>query len=418
MQNKTKMKALCGASLLALCLVATSCSTGGRGKGEPLTKAATPDQAALDKLLAPIALYPDALLAQVLACSTSSQQVLDFNKWLQENQALQGSQRQQAAEQAGFDASFVALSLFPDVVDLMAKNIDWTTELGKAFISDQKAVLDSAQRLRAQAMEVGNLQTTPQQEVRTEKQEGQQTIVIQPANPQVVYVPQYNPQTVYTSPPPPDNSKEKAVAAGLIGFTMGIVLGAAINDNHYYAPYGWGAWGMGWHSHTVIVSRGPWGPPVGRYPYARPVPHYRPNVNVYAPTYNVNRANYNRAARPMSHAGSAALGTRPAPNARPLTAGTHPATRTTAAHPATASQRTAAPRPQTSNRAATNYGNRGYAQAGSSASAGSARPASNDRSGTRSSAFSGYQSGGTERASSTRGRSSLGSGGKSRGRHR
>jgi hypothetical protein len=373
MQNKTNLRVRYGAAILAAWLGIVSCISGWSAQTGAAPKATTPDQIALDKLMAPIALYPDPLLAQVLACASSPEQLVDFNKWLEGNQTLQGSQRQDAAQQKGFDASFVALSLFPDVVGFMVKNIDWTTELGKAFISDQKAVLESAQRLRALAAAVGNLKTTQQQVVTTENQGGQQTIVIQPANPQVVYVPVYNPQVVYVSAPPP--STGSVVAAGVIGFGLGIALGAAMNNSYY----GWGAWGCGWHSHTVVIAGGAWHVPHGgHYAYARPVSGYHPNRNVYAPrntnvnvnVNNANRTTYNRSARP-----------------------------------AAAPQRTAAPRPQTSNRSATNYGSRGYGQAGAA-----------ERSGTKSGAFSGYQSGGKERAASARGRSSSRSGGRSRGR--
>src|SRR5262249_35062134 len=116
----------------------------------------------------------------------------------------------------------------------------------------------SIQRLRSQAVEVGNLKTTPQQEVQTVEQGGQQVIVIQPSNPQVVYVPQYNPQTVYTTTAPAtqtvvvhehDDSSDE-LAAGLIGFGAGVALGAAMNSSYYYGPYGWGGYGMhygGWY---------------------------------------------------------------------------------------------------------------------------------------------------------------------------
>ena len=221
--------------------------------------AANANDQALDKLMGPIALYPDPLLAQVLACASSPQQVTDVDAWLKmQDKELQGSKLQEAATAKGFDASFAAIVLFPDVLYTLAMNIPWTTELGKAFVSDQKAVLASVQRLRKQAQTVGNLKTTPQQEVKVETQEGQQVIVIQPANPQIVYVPVYNTQVVYTTPPPPPE-KEKdnsdVAAAAILGFMAGIAIGVAASDPY---PYGWGAWGVGWHSSTVIVTGGAW----------------------------------------------------------------------------------------------------------------------------------------------------------------
>ena len=128
----------------------------------------------------------------------------------------------------------------------MAEQIDWTTKLGKAFAADRTAVFDSIQRLRPQAQKCRHLKSTPQQEVETNKttSSGQEVIVIEPTNPQVVYVPQYNTEVVYTQAPRrPSSSQEAttapAVAAGLIGFTAGIAIGAAMDNNYYYGPYGW-----------------------------------------------------------------------------------------------------------------------------------------------------------------------------------
>jgi len=381
--------------------------------------AANANAQALDKLLAPIALYPDPLLAQVLACATSPDQVTEVHKWLQENKTLQGTQLQEAATTKGFDASFTALVLFPDVLDTMAKNVPWTTELGKAFLSDQQSVLDSVQRLRKQAQTIGNLKTTEQQQVKTETQDGTQVIVIQPANPQIVYVPVYNTTTVYTSPPPPppkDDSGDKAAAA-IIGFAVGIAIGSAMNDNYYSAPYGWGAWGVGWHSHTVVVAGGAaWRvPPGGRYPYTRPVPRasYRAPVNINAPTYNinvdrshtvnnVNRSQGNTTPRPTQ--GTARPATQPStqPAARPAT---QPATQP-AARPTTQPATQPAARPSTS---ATNTAKLGSSGAGSGGAA-----VTQSRAGTKSGAFSGYQNGNSERAAQSRGQRSVSGGGAKR----
>ncbi|HTY61673.1 MAG TPA: DUF3300 domain-containing protein [Acidobacteriota bacterium] len=358
----------------------------------PPPTGATAAEQDLDKLLAPVALYPDSLLAQVLACATSPDQLTEVNKWLEQNKNLQGTQLQDAANAKGFDASFIAMVLFPDVLTLMGKNIEWTTEVGKAFLSDQKGVLDSVQRLRAQAQAAGNLKTTAQQTVTTQKQDAQQVIVIQPANPQVVYVPVYDTKTVYSAPPP-DNSGNVAAAA-LIGFGLGIAIAAAVHDDYYYGPYGWGGWGMHWHTHTVVVVGGPWRvPPHPRYPYVRPVPVprggvYRPRPNVYAPTYNNVNINVNRpttinTARPAAYSNKA----------RPTT---YSNTARTTAQPAAAQR----PATRTSNYRAPSYGSRGYTQPNASAATTQART------GTKSNAFSGYQNGSAERAASQRGRRS------------
>ncbi len=203
---------------------------------------ATPD--ALDRLLAPIALYPDQLLAQMLLCSSNPGKVATLGEWLA-SQTLKGTELQDAATKAGFEPSFVALVLFPQVVEAMAGDVDWTTRLGQAFTADRSAVLASIQRLRGKAQQAGKLKTTPQQAVETRTTStGQQVVVIEPANPQVVYVPQYNPETVYTTTSSStvvvqQESSGNAVAAGLIGFTAGIAIGAAIDNDYYYGPYGW-----------------------------------------------------------------------------------------------------------------------------------------------------------------------------------
>ena len=387
---------------------------------------ANPPLPPLEQLLAPVALYPDPLLAQVLTSATSPGQVTEMNNWLQQNQNLQGTALQEAAQQKGFDASFIALALFPDVMNQLASQIEWTTELGTAFLSDPTGVMNAVQKLRAQAQAAGNLKSTPQQQVSTENQGGQQVIVIQPANPQVVYVPVYNPTVVYY-PPPPD------AAAVLIGFGLGIAIGAAMSNNsYYYSPWGWGAWGMGWHSHTVVVRGGAWVvPPYARYPYVRPVPvpyggYYRPRPYAYSQTnVNINRVTVNNpgyrggvtprptpyapVARPATPFPGTSPGSRPGTNpgatpGRPTTlpsagsgqptrpaagSGTRPATQ-----PAAPAQRPAAS--QGPGRA--DYGARGYnAQS-------NVRPA--ERAQTSSSAFTGYQNGSAERAASQRGQGS------------
>ena len=376
------------AGILAVCLVLAPLA-----QAEPVQQAPAPSSAqqGLDKLLAPIALYPDALLAQVLACATSPQQVTEVNKWLEQNKSLQGTQRQDAATQKGFDASFVALVLFPDVLAMMGKNMEWTEEVGKAFLSDQKNVLASVQRLRAQAQAAGNLKTNEQQTVTTEKQEGQQIIVIQPANPQVIYVPVYNTQTVYVQAPPPppqQSSSGDAAAAALIGFGVGIIMGAAMADNHYY----YGAWGMSWHSSTVIVAGGGWRvPPAARYPYTRPVPVARGGV--YAPRTTVNAPQYNNVNINVDRSGNVNNVNR---SANVNTA--RPATTSTASRPAGQPAASQAARPSTT--AAPSASTRGHEQPNVNASTASAR------SGTKSSAFSGYQNGSAERQASERGQRS------------
>jgi hypothetical protein len=209
--------------------------------GRPGVSAGAP--ADLDALLAPVALYPDQLLAQMLLCAANPGMIGALSEWLRSHDTLKGSELQNAAVASGFTDSFAAIVIFPDVVDYMASRMDWTTKLGQAFAADKSAVFDSVQRLRKKAQGTGALKSTPQQQVETKTTtSGQQVIVIEPSNPQVVYVPQYNPTVVYTQPSTvvvqQDNSADAAVA-GLIGFTAGIAIGAAFDNNYYYGPYGW-----------------------------------------------------------------------------------------------------------------------------------------------------------------------------------
>jgi hypothetical protein len=235
--------------ILAIQLLLPGAGATGR-EAIAAPQAAATTAADLDRLLAPIALYPDQLLAQMLLCASNPGKVAALAEWLASNTTLQGSELQDAALKSGFEASFVAMVLFPDVVNAMAGDLQWTTRLGEAFTANRSGVFESVQRLRAKAKNAGTLKTTPQQEVETRTTSaGDQVIVIEPSNPQVVYVPQYNAQTVYTTPTTTsttvvvqkddDDDEAAAVAAGLIGFTAGVAIGAAIDNNYYYGPYGW-----------------------------------------------------------------------------------------------------------------------------------------------------------------------------------
>jgi hypothetical protein len=199
------------------------------------TPGAPASSAAIDQLTGPIALYPDALLFQVLTASMDVGGLQSFAGWMGKNATLKGSELQDAAQKAGFDAAYVALAPFPQVIQMMVQKLDWTKQLGQAFTKDKNAIFDSIQRLRAQALAAGNLKTTAQQRVETQTtSNGQQVIVIQSANPQVIYVPVYNPQIVYVAAPPPPPGRSVAGAAA-VGFTVGVVIGAS--SNHYYHHY-------------------------------------------------------------------------------------------------------------------------------------------------------------------------------------
>jgi hypothetical protein len=189
----------------------------------------------IDQLVAPVALYPDTLLAQVLMAATYPLEVVQAQQWLQQNPNLQGDQLSAALEKQSWDTSVKAMTQVPTVLKQMSDKVDWTQKLGDAFLEQQADVMGSVQRLRKRAQEAGQLTTTEQQMVVTTNQ----TIVIQQANPQVVYVPYYNPTVVYGPwlypayppyywPPPPGY----AVARG-IAFGIGVGITAAIWDNAF-----------------------------------------------------------------------------------------------------------------------------------------------------------------------------------------
>src|SRR5271166_1205673 len=191
------------------------------GQGTPATAAE------LQSLVAPIALYPDALVAQILNAATYPDQVAVADNWLQQNKDLTGSTLGTAVNGQTWDPSVKALTQFPSVLNNMAQNLAWTSQLGEAYHNQQAQVMSAIQTLRAQAKSAGNLKSGPQITV---VQQSPQTIVIQPTNPQVVYVPQYNPTVVYGTPyVVPNYSTTAVVATGLLAFGTGIAVCAMMS---------------------------------------------------------------------------------------------------------------------------------------------------------------------------------------------
>ncbi|MCB1688413.1 MAG: DUF3300 domain-containing protein [Halioglobus sp.] len=211
----------------------------------------TPEE--LENLLAPVALYPDIVLAQVLVASTNPQEVLDAGNWLLENTSLENEDLDAAAQQAGFTPPIRALVQFPQVVDMMCQDLDWTSELGQAYIDDQAGVLDAAQRLRVQAKDVGNLTSSDKLEVDTITQDNQQVVTITPPDKEVVYVPQYDPVAVYAAPPATTTtttvvqddgySTGELVTTGLLAFGAGMLVNEIFDDDDDDYYYGGGYWG-------------------------------------------------------------------------------------------------------------------------------------------------------------------------------
>ena len=203
-------------------------------------------QEELEQLLAPIALYPDDLLTQILMASTYPLEVVQAERWAKQNKSLKGDALKAALEKQTWDDSVKALVPFPDVLTMMSEKLDWTQKLGDAFLAQQKDVMDTVQKLRRKAAEAGNLKSSKEQEV---KKEGD-IIIVQAANPQVVYVPAYNPTVVYGAwaypayPPYPVYAYPPGAA--LFTFTMGVAVGAAWYGHGCHADY---------HGGTVNIDR-------------------------------------------------------------------------------------------------------------------------------------------------------------------
>ena len=220
-------------------------------------QSAAPTPAELQQLVAPIALYPDAIVAQILAAATYPEQIVEAERWMQQHGGLEGQELAQEVDKEGWDPSVKALTAFPAVLANMDKNLSWTSSLGDAYVNHEPDVMSAIQDMRRRAQAAGNLATTSQTKV---TEEGQ-TIVVEPASPEVVYVPQYDPWVVYGAP---------VVAwpgwywyPGLFVAGPGIAFGVGF-DVGFFGGFGWGwhHWGCDWHRHAVVfnhhvfVSRG------------------------------------------------------------------------------------------------------------------------------------------------------------------
>jgi uncharacterized membrane protein YgcG len=201
----------------------------------------------LQQLVAPIALYPDALVAGVLAGSTYLNEIVAADRWLQQHPDLQGSALAQAADRQPWDPSVKALTQFPSVLASMDKNLYWTSALGDAYVNQPQDVLNAVQTLRHRATQAGNLQSSAEEAVTVEGE----TIVIQPANPDVVYVPAYDPWLVYGAPLPAYPGWNAVPGVFLTG--PGKYFGAGFGVGFFTGfSWGWPAWGCDWHGRRVV----------------------------------------------------------------------------------------------------------------------------------------------------------------------
>jgi uncharacterized membrane protein YgcG len=325
----------------------------------------TPEQ--LQQLVAPIALYPDSLVAQILAASTFPEQVVEADRWVQGRTDLKGDALGQAVDQQPWDPSVKALSAFPSVLGNMDKNLSWTSSLGDAYYNQQQDVMDAVQVMRQRAQEAGNLETTEQQTVTTQDS----SIVIEPASPEIVYVPAYDPWVVYGGPIAawPGWYPYPGIWYGGPYLSFGVGFGIG-----YFGGYGWGwhHWGSDWHNRVVIHDH-------ERY-YSRSNTFYNRN--------NYYRGGDARGGVNRDRGGDRARGNE---GNRPPNANAESRGRTENRSAPTA-------RPFEGN----NNAARGYAEP-------------RGQSGVRSGAFSNYDHGGQERSFSSRGSASFGGGGGARG---
>jgi hypothetical protein len=243
---------ICSLLLISFSALSTAAEQGqpqSQGSGQDAPKI-TNDQ--LDSLVAPIALYPDPLLAQVLAASTYPLEIIQLQQWLAEHMDLKDQALQDAVQKEDWDPSVQALASLPDALKQLADNIKWTTDLGNAFLAQQSDVMDAVQRMRKKAQDVGNLKSNQQQKVETKTVENKTVVVVEQADPQVVYVPSYNPTVVFGPPVypypliayPPLGAY---VAGAAISFGVGVAIGAAFHG-------GWG-WHCGWGHNNVNINR-------------------------------------------------------------------------------------------------------------------------------------------------------------------
>ncbi len=258
-------------------------------------------------MLAPVALYPDPILSQLLVAVTNPQEVLDAGNWLVANPDLSGNKLDDAAAKVGFTMPMRSMMQFPEVVDQMCLNMGWTEELGQAYVNDQAGVMDAVQRLRAQAVDVGTLKDSKQLKVETTEEGGEKAIIVSSPNPNVIYVPQYNPQVVYAPPAAAapaapaattttTTEEKEGFGAGslLLAFGAGMVVNEVFDDDEddYYHH---GHYGGMYYAPMPYYPPYPYRPAYGNgfYPengYKRPTQYNRSGN-----TINVdNSRNYNR----------------------------------------------------------------------------------------------------------------------------
>jgi len=245
--------------LCALLFVTNNCAGVANQDAQAATQAVQPAQVTAEKLqqlVAPIALYPDELVAQVLAAATYPTEIVEANRWLQENSSLKDAQLADAVDKQSWDPSVKALTQFPSVLAKMDKNLSWTSALGDAYFNQSQDVLNAVQVMRKRAQSAGTLKTTAQETVTTKDQ----TVIIEPANPEIVYLPEYDPWIVYGAPllAYPGYFDAGFFVGPFIFFDAGFPI-----RRHFHHHWGWHNWGCDWHNrfvvfnHNQFISRSP-----------------------------------------------------------------------------------------------------------------------------------------------------------------
>jgi hypothetical protein len=221
----------------------------GQSNDQPPASPGKQSPQELRQLVAPIALYPDALVAQVLAASTYPTQIVEADRWMQSHSNLKGEELAKKVDKQDWDPSVKGVTQFPSVLENMDKNLSWTSSLGDAYINQPQDVTDAVQTLRQQARNAGHLNSNEQEKVTTQGN----TIIIEPANPQVVYVPAYDPWLVYGAPVVayPGWYPVPGIFWGGVGLTFGIGFGIGFFGGF---GWGWGHWGYDWHGRRAFFD--------------------------------------------------------------------------------------------------------------------------------------------------------------------
>jgi hypothetical protein len=218
--------------------------------GEPSAASSIkPSEKELQQLVAPIALYPDALVAQILAAATYPTQIVEADRWMQRHSNVKGDDLAKEVDKQDWDPSVKALAQFPSVLENMDKNLSWTSSLGEAYVNDPQDVTDAVQVMRQEARKAGHLNSSDQERVTTQGN----TIVIEPASSEVVYVPAYDPWLVYGAPivAYPGWYPEPGIFWGGVGLSFGVGFGIG-----YFGGFGWGwgHWGYDWHDRRAFFD--------------------------------------------------------------------------------------------------------------------------------------------------------------------